>query len=288
MDLSSVDVDSFFSTPVTWWDAVLAIAAIVGGWIAARYGKRGMIALLQRLPNLPPGLIVFAARFTQYVILLLGIGVALAVLGANVQPLLAIVLIVGLVVVLVLRGVADNFAAGVLIQTRQSVRPGEELMVEGPDGDAIVGTVTELNSRSVILTTVDGRTVHVPNAQLVGSTLVNHSRHGARRSEVQVRVDTSAQADGSPRVDADEVLSVLVAAAAGTPGVDADRVRALVSSLSPQRVTARLQFWHDPARAVPVSSDVVRATWAALTAAGWTATVTSSPGMPPVIPPDPV
>jgi len=283
VDLGTVDVDTFFTTPVTWWEALLAVLAVIAGWIASRFAKKGMVALLRRVPSLSPGLIVFAARFTQYVILLFGIGLALAVLGANVQPLLAMVLIIGLVVVLVLRGVADNFAAGVLIQTRQSVRIGEEVVVEGPDGDPIAGTVAELNSRAVILNTVDGRTVHVPNAQLLTNTLVNHSRHGARRSDVQVRV---AMPEGT---DPDAVMDRVARAAEGVAGVlDDEAVRPLAVSLSEARAVIRLQFWHDPLQGAAVTSAVVRAVAAAIVEAGWKGTVTSTPGAPPYVPSDEV
>lgn len=278
-----VDFSQFLTTPVTWWEVLLAVIAVLAGWIASRFAKKGVVALMGRVPNASPALVTFAARFTQYTLLLLGLGVALALLGANLQPLLAIVIIVGLVVVLVLRGVADNFAAGVLIQTRRSATVGDELMVEGPDGEPIVGTVSELNSRSVILTTVDGRTVHVPNAQLLANALVNHSRHGARRSEVQVRVERTAD------TSVDDVLTRVTDAAASVDGVlSSAPARALAVSVSSDRVVARVQYWHHPLRGVPITSDVVRAVAETLGDAGWKGTVTSTPGPPPLVPSDTV
>ena len=80
--------------------------------------------------------------------------------------LLAMTAVAVVVLILVLRGVADNFAAGVLIQSRQSVKIGEEIVVEGPDG-TLRGVVQELNGRAVLLTTVDGRTVQVGGPYLL-------------------------------------------------------------------------------------------------------------------------
>jgi len=262
-----------------WWDVGFAVLAVLAGWLAAHFARKGVVALAARLPNRSPAFALIAGRVTYYIVLLLGVGVGLAFLGANVQPLLGVVIIVAVVVVLVLRGVADNFAAGVLIQTRQTVTPGDEVRLEGLDG-TITGTVVELNSRSVILLTVDGRTVHVPNAKLLSEPLMNNSTHGALRSEAQVRVERM--------LPVEETFETLRAAAAAVPGVDPERVRVLATGISPDRITARLQFWHEPARAVPVTADVVRAVAAAFDEAGMRGSVTSDPGVPPLIPADPL
>ncbi|MFF2372182.1 mechanosensitive ion channel family protein [Agromyces sp. NPDC058110] len=276
-----MDLSQLSETTITWAQVLLAVIAILGGWVAAHFVGKGVAVVLGRVPNLPAGVLTFATRFVRTLLILLGIGVALAFLGADVQPLIAIVLVVGVIVVLVLRGVADNFAASVLIQTRRPVTAGEEIMVEGPDGEPIVGTVVELNSRSVILRTVDGRTVHVPNAKLLADALVNHSRSGARRSEVQVRVELGGHAEV-----VDDVLARAVEAASSVDGIDGERVQTVVQSISPGRVIARLQFWHDPAVGLRATSDVIRAVHGAFAADGLAATVTSTPGLPPLVPPD--
>ena len=84
-----------------------------------------------------------------------------------------------MVLVLALRGIADNFAASVVLQARHPIALGDEI----ESGD-FVGVVTELNGRSVVIRTVDGRTVHVPNGEILQERLVNNSTHGARRSEI--------------------------------------------------------------------------------------------------------
>lgn len=276
-----MDLSQLAETTITWEQVLFAVIALIAGWVGAYFAGKGMSAVLSRVPNLPDGVRTFATRFTRSLLILLGVGVALAFLGANVQPLIAILLAAGVIVVLVLRGVADNFAASVLIQTRRPVVAGEEIMVEGPDGEPIIGTVVDLNSRSVILITVDGRTVHVPNAKLLADALVNHTRSGSRRSEVQVRVELGGRADA-----VDHVLGRARDAAASVEGIDRQRLQTVVQSISPGRVIARLQYWHDPAVGVRATSDVVRAVSAAFVTEGLTATVTSTPGLPPLVPPD--
>ncbi|MFC8680926.1 mechanosensitive ion channel domain-containing protein [Microbacterium ureisolvens] len=277
-----MDLSQFLSTPITWWQVLWAVLALLAGWIASRVARRAVTDLMAHVPTATPAATRFAARFAQYTLLLLGLGIALAFLGANVQPVLAVVLILVVIAVLVLRGVADNFAASVLIATRKPVVIGEEITVEGPDGKPITGTVVELNSRAVVFTTPDGRTAHVPNAKLLAETLVNNSRHGGRRSEVQVRVERGGAA-------LSEITAVMTDAAAAADGVHAEpAVGVLVTAVSDARLTARVQFWHDSPRGLTATSAVVAAVTEGLAARGWTATVTSEAVAPPLVPGDPV
>jgi small conductance mechanosensitive channel len=275
-----VDFSTFLSTPITWWQVLWAVLSVLAGWVASRFAKRGVVDLMSHVPTATPAATRFAARLAQYTLLLLGVGVALAFLGANLQPVLAVVLVLAVVAALVLRGVADNFAASVLIATRKPVTLGEEITVEGPDGEPLTGTVIELNSRAVVFTTPDGRTAHVPNAKLLAETLVNNSRHGGRRGEVQVRVE---RAGASPA----DITAALTDAAAAVDGVHPEpAVGVLVSAVSDARVTARVQFWHAPSTGLGVTSAVVAALTAGLAERGWTATVTSEAVGPPLVPGD--
>ncbi|WP_149084993.1 mechanosensitive ion channel domain-containing protein [Microbacterium sp. 1S1] len=277
-----MDLQDVLPTDIDWWQLLFALLVAVSTWIVSRFARRGTTALLRRAPGISAAVGTAIAQFVGYAILLLGFGIALAMLGANVQPLLAIVVILAVVAVLVLRGVADNFAAGVLLQARQTVRIGDEVVVEALDS-VIAGTVTELNARAVILHTADGRALHIPNARLLSEPVVNDSTHGARRSEVQVRV----RRDGSTGID--EVIAPLVAAASTAEGVRRhEAVRALVVGVSEDRLIARLQFWHHPLHGAVVSAAVVVAVFDALRALGTTGTVTSVPGPPALVPSDPV
>jgi small-conductance mechanosensitive channel len=251
------------------------------GWLLSRFARKGTAAVMRRVKGVSGSLVLVTSRVVGYAILLFGIGVALALLGANVQPLLAMVIIIAVVLVLVLRGVADNFAAGVLIQTRRPIEVGDEVAIEALD-TTLEGTVRELNSRSVVVATHDGRTVHVPNLQIMQNAIVNDSARGARRSELQVRLERGGRA-------VDELSGMLVGAAAGVEGVHSrEPARVLVTSVSTERVTARLQFWHGPRAAPAIVSDVVLAVAAALEGAGVAGTVTSQRPDAPLTPPDPV
>ncbi|WP_313815472.1 mechanosensitive ion channel family protein [Citricoccus sp.] len=278
--MNQLDPTQYLPTTTTWWEVLLAILSILAGWIIARYSRRGVLALLRKTPGIQEPVAYVAARIVQYLLVLVGVGLALAFLGANIQPLLAIVVIVVAVFVMVVRGFAENFTASVLIQSRQPVKVGDQIQVEGPDG-GIEGTIRELNGRSVIMVTLDGRTVHIPNAVLLGGVLVNHSRQGLRRSEVQVRVLRKAG------TSVERVCSLLTAGATRAAGVDTTTpTRALVQAASPERWTLRIQYWHLPLAGPRVTSEVISRLAAELEEAQLDGTVTADPGEPPLVPPD--
>ena len=164
-------------TEVTDWLAglsplavLLALVTIIGGWLLARIARRGMAALLSRLRGLSPATAGLVARITYYSVLLLAAGVAITFLGAPVEPLLTAALIVGVVVALALRGISDNFAAGIVLQTRRPIDIGDLISSDGR-----MGTVVDMNGRAVVLRTFDGLTVHLPNSSVLANALINYS-----------------------------------------------------------------------------------------------------------------
>jgi len=99
---------------------------------------------------------------------------------------------------------------------------------------------------------------------------------------VQVRVERAG-------AGVDVVVEAFAESAAAAEGVLADpAVGVLVTAVSATRITGRVQFWHDPARGLSVTSGVVAALTAALARRGWSATVTSEAVVPPLVPGDPV
>ncbi|UOQ87627.1 mechanosensitive ion channel family protein [Agromyces endophyticus] len=263
-------MDDWWKTlEINGWSIAAVVVTLLATWILAHFARKGVRAGLARVPTLTPAVGVLAESIVVYGIWLGGIGIALTFIGASVQPLLAVVLIVLVVLVLVLRGIADNFAAGVVLQTRRPLAVGDEI----ESGD-YTGTVHEINGRSVIIRTADGRTVHVPNAQILSDPLVNHSEHGSRRSEIEVRT-------GGQRVDAAGETSfreAIVDAAAGAQGVHRKQgVHVRPITLGSGRAVYRVQFWHHPLHGVAVTADVVDAVAAKLAVLDVDAVVTSAP-----------
>ena len=265
--LKTVDIDG--------WTLLFAALTLIATWIAAWLARKGMRGLLARVPLLSETMQTLIVRVVSYSIIVVGIGVALSFFGASIQPLLAAALIIVVILVLVLRGIADNFAAGVVLQTRQPIAIGDEIESEG-----VVGRVVELNGRSVIVATVDGQTLHLPNAEVMQNPLANNTAHGARRSEVQVRVDAHG-------LDQDELRGAISAAAGGAAGVHRHESVTLHAVTRGAKLDVyRVQFWHHPLHGVTVRSEVVDAIAEELASRELRAVVTSDIPPASVIPGD--
>lgn len=248
-------IAQFFSTDdLDGWDVLLAVLTLLATWLATRYARRGTIAATSRIKGLHPQVREAVVRTVHYLVLLAGIGIALGFLGAQTQPILTVVVVVGIVVVLTVRGLADNFGAGIVLQTRMPVSVGDEMAF-----GSWVGTVKELNNRTVILETYDGVRVHVPNSSVISEPLVNGSAPGARRSEVEIRLADLR----------DDETGTLLPTVSAVPGVlSAPAPDLLYVAADPARTTLRLRFWHGPTEGLAVSSAIVAALGTALRGRG--------------------
>ncbi len=238
--------DLVTDTDIDGWDVALAVAAVLAGWFLGRLAQRAVRRVLARVQGFNEDLRQLSARVTKYLVWMIGLGVALGFLGASVQPVLATSLIVAAVAVLALRGVADNFAAGVVIQTRRPIQLGDEIEVLGH-----LGVVKDINGRSVVLETPDGTTVHVPNSEVLQNPLTNNSAVAHRRSEIEVR---TAWTDDIEQL-VDDISTSLDGLAELLPE-PAPTIR--VTGADPDRVTLRVGLWHPPSgHASAVSAGVV-------------------------------
>jgi len=262
----------FDPNEVSGWDAAAAAVVLVAALVIAHFAKKGVLALLQKLPGLRPGLVSLTSRLVKYGIILLAVGIDLALLGANIQPLLAAVIIVAAIGALALRGVAGNFGAGVVIQARRSIHVGQEIEVLD-----YVGTVTELNSRAIVISTRDGRSVHIPNSSVLENPMINHSELGGRRSALEVRVATA--------LPVDTVMTHIRESAQSATEEGAQPVSVLVRSVSPDRATFEVRLWHSPLREPQVTSDAVGAIYRGLVDLGVRATVVYPVPVLPLSPP---
>lgn len=250
VDVPVVGLDLSVSSVL--WGAAVALATT----LVARYAARATLHLGHRVQGVADDLALQASRVVRYFVILVGAGVVLAILGAPVQPLLAAMLLVVGAAFLMLRGIADNFGAALVIQTRHPVRLGDLVESGGHQGH-----VADLNSRSVVLAALDGRTVHIPNRRFMDEPLVNHSTRGAVRSEIQVRVAHPEPGPGTGEA--------LVATAAGVHGVlPSPAPHVLLVAVDAGRVTYALRFWHHPDAGPQVASHVTAALHEDLVAAG--------------------
>jgi small conductance mechanosensitive channel len=267
----AVDAGDLAETSIDPWSAVFAVVVLIIGWILSRVTRKATARVLSRLEGISDELRGFIARIAGYVVIFLGVGIALSLLGAPIQPLLTVAIVIGVILALALRGVADNFASGIVLQTRRPIHVGDEVESLG-----YTGNVLEMDSRSVIIETFDGRTVHLPNSEVLGDPLINNSTKGKRRSEMEVRVRSR---------DTEVTTQWLVDTVATASGVLSNPPPVVfLTSVDSVRVTALVHFWHDPNDGLSVRSDVIRSLALAGKERTEIATVVTPPPPPPLAP----
>lgn len=272
IDIPVVGLDLTVSS--TLWAAAAALVTVV----VARYAARATLRVGHRVQGIRDDLALQASRVVRYFVIIMGIGVVLAILGAPVQPLIAAVLLIAAAAFLMLRGIADNFGAGLVIQTRHPVRLGDLIESCGHRGH-----VADLNSRSVVIADPDGRTVHIPNRQFMDEPLVNWSTRGHARSEVQVRI--SIEDTGNP-VDVATWAAQLEQTAQGARGVlDSPAPHTLLTTVDPGRLVFVLRVWHQPDAGAQVCSRLTAALQHALARPGCSAAVAWPPPPQPLTSP---
>lgn len=142
------------------------------GWLVGRWNtpfeKLGLNPLLRGLLQ----------QFIRSALALVGVLLALDLLGATavVTAVLGTAGLAGLAVGFAFRDIVENYLAGVLLSLRQPFAVGDYLLLASYEG-----RVVRLTSRELVLMTLDGNHVRIPNATVFGSVTTNFSRNPLRR-----------------------------------------------------------------------------------------------------------
>ena len=172
----------------SFWSLLLAIAVLVVSLVVARQVRRKVRGLLQSYEGLDEYAGAILGRFAGWTVVLLGVILALSILGVNMVPVVLIALLIAAFVILTGRSLIENWAAGLLLQARGPFRPGDRI-----DSVGYSGYAEETNARSVVMRTGDGQMVHIPNVEVLGNPIVNHTGHeGRRRSSLGTRCRSGA------------------------------------------------------------------------------------------------
>lgn len=153
--------------------AGLWIIAKLKTWLHNSFDRRNID------PSLRPFLLSVSVIFLQGM-LVLGI---MQVLGIQMTIFAAFVGAFGVAAGLALSGTLQNFTSGVLILILKPFRVGDNIIAQGQEG-----TVVSIQIFYTIVTTFDNRTVILPNSKLSNEVIVNLSREGKRRLDVELKL----------------------------------------------------------------------------------------------------
>lgn len=222
------DVDS-----LTVWDFVWAVAIVALAFGVAAFARRVTRTLMSRL-DIPGTYVLLVSRAVGWFIVLIGILYALGVLGVDLGPAVLALIIIAGVAFFAGRSLLENFGAGLVLQASKMFEVGDQ--IETVDG---TGRVIEVTGRTVIIETVDGKEVNIPNTTMTTEPVTNLTKGESRRSTVTVGVAYGTDLDEAHRVVGEAIAECRLCLPVPPPSI-------LVTELGDAAVTIDARFWHDP------------------------------------------
>jgi small conductance mechanosensitive channel len=179
-------IERFYDKVYTWIlmfgpRILLAVILLIVGLWLIRLFKRWLGNVLERrqlAPSIKPflqGTLTIALQVLLFFALLQILGVQMTVFAAVIGSF-------GVAAGFALSGTLQNFASGVLILLLKPYVVGDKIITQGQEG-----TVTSIQLFYTIVLTLDNKTVIVPNSKLSNEIIINLSRQGTRRLDVNLK-----------------------------------------------------------------------------------------------------
>ncbi len=176
--------------------AKIAIALaiyFVGRWLIGRLvkivnkvcEKRGVeISLQQFFKNM--------IKVVLYICLALTV---IGILGIDTTSLIAMFASASLAIGMALSGTMQNFAGGVMILLLRPYRIGDYVEAQGQ-----AGTIKEISLFNTVITTVDNKTIYVPNSSISTGIINNYSQAATRRVDWNITISYGDDVEVARRV----------------------------------------------------------------------------------------
>ncbi len=156
---------------------------------------------------------------------------SLAQLGVDISGIVALASVASLALSLALQDGLANIIGGFVLLSTHPFKSGDYVEIAG-----LAGSVQTIDITYTKLTTIDNKTVFIPNSAVVSSQIINYSVSGSRRIDIPIRVGYDA--------DPAAVKAALLAAA-DVPTVLTEPIAPLaaIRSYGESNIEYVLQVW---------------------------------------------
>lgn len=195
------NVNKFLNVLFEYTPKVIAalILLVIGLWLINRLAKISTKSMERR--DLDVSLRTFLKSLISIGLKIVLIVTVAGMVGIGTTSFVTILGAAGLAVGLALQGSLSNFAGGVLILIFKPYKVGDSIDVLGQSG-----TVKEIQIFNTILLTGDLKTVILPNGSVSNGTIVNNTRYGILRGDVQVSVSAMHDIDWVKNLLFEEII----------------------------------------------------------------------------------
>jgi small conductance mechanosensitive channel len=183
-------------------NVALFIGILVGAWILSKILSRAVHRGLKMAGKVSQLLENFLVGTVRWVVMAVGVIMALAALEVSIGPLLAVVGAAGFVIAFALQDSLSNFASGLMILFFRPFDVGDVV-----DAGGVSGKVTTMNLVSTTIKTFDNKDMVVPNNKIWQDVITNATGVDTRRVDMEFGIGYDDDVD-----KAQAILEEIVAA----------------------------------------------------------------------------
>lgn len=166
------------------------LAIILVAWFFSKLISRAVKRALGITDKLSRLLEEFLVGMVRWVVMVIGVIMALAALEVSVGPLLALIGAAGFILALALQDSLSNFANGIMILLFRPFDVGDVV-----DAGGVSGSVTSMNLVSTTIKTFDNKQMVVPNNKIWRDVITNATGVATRRVDMEFAIGYSDDID---------------------------------------------------------------------------------------------
>jgi small-conductance mechanosensitive channel len=176
-------------TPVTLTSFFIFFVIIIIFVLLSKIVKNRFLAVILSKLRIEEGLQFTLTRVTQYIIVFIGVIVALQFIGIDLSGLAVVLGFLSVGIGFGLQNITSNFIAGLILLFERPIKVGDRVTVGDTEGD-----VLNINIRSTTIRSLNNISIIVPNSQFVSSQVINWS-HGETKIRMDLPVGVSYNSD---------------------------------------------------------------------------------------------
>lgn len=236
----------FFNDRVSVGRIVLGIVVLVLSFSLSGHFSSLLDRRLAKRAHIDPGLRYTIARLVRYVLVVLGILIALKQFSIDLTSIAVLFTALSVGIGFGLQYIAADIVSGFILLFERPIRVGDRITIGEDEGD-----VQSINLRTTLVMTNDRIAIIVPNSKLVSQRLINWS-YGDPRARISIPISVATTSDVKL------VTETLLRAAEGVDNVLTDpppKVQFL--RFGDYSLDFRLLVWtRNPSRHPQIKSDI--------------------------------
>jgi small conductance mechanosensitive channel len=174
--------DQAFHWLITYGPKIIiaVIVLLTGQWLLRMLNR--WIKRMMEARKINPSVKTFLSNLLAVVMQVLLVMLLMQILGIGMTLFATLIAGFSVAAGLALSGTLQNFASGVLILLLRPYRVGDNVVTQGQEG-----VVSSIQLFYTVILTFDNKTVIVPNSKLSNEIILNLSRQGKRRVDIELK-----------------------------------------------------------------------------------------------------